>query len=127
MNPITPNGIPAEHALIVAAVLFVLGMTGVLIRRDLIFVLLSLEVMLNAAGLAFVTAASRWLQPDGQIMFILILAVAAAEVSVGLALILQDLFPTRDARCGPRRQAERLTCSNLSGSYPHCRLPDFSS
>lgn len=89
MNPITPTGIPAEHALIVAAVLFVLGMIGVLIRRDLIFVLLSLEVMLNAAGLAFVTAASRWLQPDGQIMFILILAVAAAEVSVGLALIMR--------------------------------------
>ena len=89
MNLITPTGIPAEHALIVAAVLFVLGMTGVLIRRDLIFVLLSLEVMLNAAGLAFVTAASRWLQPDGQIMFILILAVAAAEVSIGLALILR--------------------------------------
>jgi NADH-quinone oxidoreductase subunit K len=89
MNLITPTGIPAEHALIVAVVLFVLGMTGVLIRRDLIFVLLSLEVMLNAAGLAFVTAASRWHEPDGQVMFILILAVAAAEVSVGLALILR--------------------------------------
>jgi len=89
VNAITPNGIPAEHVLIVAAVLFVLGMTGVLIRRDLIFVLLSLEVMLNAAGLAFVAAASRWVQPDGQIMFILILAVAAAEVSLGLALILR--------------------------------------
>jgi NADH-quinone oxidoreductase subunit K len=44
--------------------------------------------MLNAAGLAFVVAGSRWLQPDGQVMFIFVLAVAAAEVSVGLALIL---------------------------------------
>lgn len=92
MNTLTPGGIPAEHGLIVAAVLFVLGAVGVLIRRDLIFILLSLEVMLNAAGLAFITAASRWNQPDGQIMFILILAVAASEVSVGLALILRIYF-----------------------------------
>jgi NADH-quinone oxidoreductase subunit K len=89
MNSVAMNSIPLEHALVVAAALFVLGMAGVLIRGDLIFVLLSLEVMLNAAGLAFVAAAARWLQPDGQIMFILILAVAAAEVSIGLALILQ--------------------------------------
>jgi NADH-quinone oxidoreductase subunit K len=101
MSAIAPNGIPAEHALIVAAVLFVLGATGVLIRRDLIFVLLSLEVMLNAAGLAFVAAASRWLQPDGQIMFLLILTVAAAEASVGLALILRiySRRNTLDADC----------------------------
>ncbi len=89
MNAITSGGIPAEYGLIVAAILFVLGTIGVLIRRGLIFVLLSLEVMLNAAGLAFITAASRWNHADGQIMFILILAVAAAEVSIGLALILR--------------------------------------
>ncbi|MGO9139430.1 MAG: NADH-quinone oxidoreductase subunit NuoK [Syntrophales bacterium] len=82
------NGIPMEHGLIVAAVLFTLGVTGVLIRRDILFILLSLEIMLNAAGLAFIVAGSRWLQPDGQVMFIFVLAVAAAEVSVGLALIL---------------------------------------
>jgi NADH-quinone oxidoreductase subunit K len=59
------------------------------VRRDLIFVLMSLEVMLNAAGLAFVVAGSRWHQADGQIMFLFILAMAAAEVAVGLALVLQ--------------------------------------
>jgi NADH-quinone oxidoreductase subunit K len=59
------------------------------VRRNLIFVLMSIEVMLNAAGLAFVVAGSRWAQPDGQVMFIFILATAAAEVSVGLALLLQ--------------------------------------
>ena len=58
-------------------------------RRNLIFMLMSVEIMLNAAGLAFIVAGSRWGQADGQIMFILILALAAAEVSVGLALILQ--------------------------------------
>ena len=50
---------------------------------------MSIEVMLNAAGLAFVTAGSHWAQPDGQVMFIFVLATAAAEVSVGLALLLQ--------------------------------------
>lgn len=72
-----------------AGILFSLGLVSLLVRRNLIFVLMSLEVMLNAAGLAFVVAASRWHQADGQIMFIFILAMAAAEVSVGLALVLQ--------------------------------------
>jgi len=50
---------------------------------------MSLEIMLNAAGLAFIVAGSRWGQPDGQVMFMFILATAAAEVAVGLALVLQ--------------------------------------
>ncbi len=58
-------------------------------RRNLVFMLMSIEVMLNAAGLAFVAAGSRWTQADGQVMFIFILAMAAAEVAVGLALVLQ--------------------------------------
>lgn len=72
-----------------AAILFALGLTGLLVRRNLIFILMSVEIMLNAAGLAFVAAGARWAQPDGQVMFIFILAMAAAEVSVGLALVLQ--------------------------------------
>jgi NADH-quinone oxidoreductase subunit K len=78
-----------EHGLILAAVLFALGLIGVLVRRNIIFILLSVEIMLNAAGLAFVVAGARWAEPDGQVMFIFILAMAAAEVSVGLALALQ--------------------------------------
>ena len=50
---------------------------------------MSLEIMLNAAGLAFIAAGARWAQADGQVMFILVLTLAAAEVSVGLALVLQ--------------------------------------
>ena len=50
---------------------------------------MSIEVMLNAAGLAFVAAGARWGQPDGQVVFLFILAMAAAEVSVGLALVLE--------------------------------------
>jgi NADH-quinone oxidoreductase subunit K len=78
-----------QQGLLLAAVLFVLGMLGVLVRRNLIFMLMSIEIMLNAAGLAFIVAASHQGTADGQVMFILILTLAAAEVSVGLALILQ--------------------------------------
>jgi NADH-quinone oxidoreductase subunit K len=82
-------GIPLDHVLLLAAVLFALGLIGVLVRRNLIFMLIGIEVMLNAAGLAFIAAGARWGQADGQIMFMLVLALAAAEVSVGLALVLQ--------------------------------------
>src|SRR5215204_6526232 len=81
--------VPFEAGLILAAVLFTLGLVSVLIRRNIIFMLISVEVMLNAAGLAFIVAGSKWGHADGQIMFIFILTMAAAEVSVGLALILQ--------------------------------------
>ncbi len=80
--------IPTEHGLILAGLLFVLGLVGLLARRNVIFMLLALEIMLNAAGLAFVVAGARWNQPDGQVMFIFVLTMAAAEVSVGLALVL---------------------------------------
>jgi NADH-quinone oxidoreductase subunit K len=82
------SSVPMEHGLLLAGILFALGMAGVLMRRNIIFMLLSIEIMLNAAGLAFVVAGSRWGQPDGQIMFIFILTMAAAEVSVGLALVI---------------------------------------
>ena len=81
--------IPMEQGLLLAGLLFMLGLIGVLLRRNILFILMSIEIMLNAAGLAFVVAGSHWGQADGQVMFIFILAVAAAEVSVGLALVLQ--------------------------------------
>ena len=80
--------IPMQDSLILAAILFTLGLAGLLTRRNLIFTLMCVEIMLNASGLAFVAAGSRWGQPDGQVMFLFILAMAAAEVSVGLALVL---------------------------------------
>lgn len=90
--------VPMEHGLMLAGILFSLGLIGLLVRRNIIFMLLSIEVMLNAAGLAFVVAGSRWAQPDGQVMFMFILAVAAAEVAVGLALVLlyQKRYKTLD-------------------------------
>lgn len=69
--------------------MFALGLIGLLVRRNVIFTLMSIEIMLNAAGLAFVAAGARWGQADGQVMFLFVLAMAAAEVSVGLALVLR--------------------------------------
>jgi NADH-quinone oxidoreductase subunit K len=91
--------VPMEHGLILSAILFALGLTGVLTRRNIVFMLMSVEIMLNAVGLAFVVAGARWGQVDGQIMFIFILTMAAAEVSVGLALVIQmyHRFKTLDA------------------------------
>jgi NADH-quinone oxidoreductase subunit K len=83
------TSIPLEHGLLLAGTLFALGLIGLLVRRNAIFMLMSIEIMLNATGLAFVVAGSRWGQADGQVMFMFILTMAAAEVAVGLALILQ--------------------------------------
>ncbi|HWR73510.1 MAG TPA: NADH-quinone oxidoreductase subunit NuoK [Nitrospirota bacterium] len=91
--------VPMEHSLILAAVLFSLGLIGVLVRRNIVFMLMCVEIMLNAAGLAFVAAGARWGQPDGQVMFVFVLTMSAAEVSVGLALVLAlyHRFRTLDA------------------------------
>ena len=78
-----------HHGLLVAAALFTIGLIGVLVRRNLLFQLLSVEIMLNAAGMAFVIAGARWGEADGQVMFIFILVMAAAEVAVGLAFVLR--------------------------------------
>jgi NADH-quinone oxidoreductase subunit K len=91
--------VPTSHVLLLAGALFAIGLVGLLVRRNVLFMLVSIEVMLNAAGLAFVAAGARWGQADGQVMFIFVLAMAAAEVSVGLALVLrlQERFRTVDA------------------------------
>jgi NADH-quinone oxidoreductase subunit K len=96
--------VPMEHGFLLAGALFVLGLMGVMVRRNILFILLSIEIMLNAAGLAFVVAGARWGRPDGQVMFIFILAMAAAEVSVGLALVIRlyHIFKTLDADCASR-------------------------
>jgi NADH-quinone oxidoreductase subunit K len=81
--------VPLEHSLLLAAVLFGLGLLGVLVRRNMIYILICIEIMFNAAGLAFIAAGARWGGADGQVLFILVLTVAAANVSVGLALLLR--------------------------------------
>jgi NADH-quinone oxidoreductase subunit K len=91
--------VPVEIQILFAGILFLLGLIGLLVRRNMIFMLMSIEIMFNSAGLVFIIAGNRWGQPDGQVMFIFILAVTAVEVSIALALILQVYhhFKTLDA------------------------------
>jgi NADH-quinone oxidoreductase subunit K len=98
------TSVPMEAPLLLAVILFVLGFVGVIARRNVLFILLSIEVMLNAAGLAFIAGGARWGQPDGQVMFFFVLATAAAEASVGLALILRfhHRFKTLDVDAANR-------------------------
>lgn len=81
--------VPMNIGLIIAFILFLIGLIGVLTRRNLLFILMSVEIMLNSAGLAFIVVGAHWMQTDGQIMFLFILVMAAAEVALGLALVLQ--------------------------------------
>lgn len=81
------NQIGLEHYLTVSALLFCLGLTGVIIRRNLLIMYMSLELMLNAANLAFVSLSRFKENLDGQVIVFFIITVAAAEVAVGLALI----------------------------------------
>ena len=92
----------ATPALVLAIMLFGLGLIGLLSRRNILYMLLSLEIMLNAASLAFIAGGARWGQVDGEIMFLFILTLAAAEVSVALGIVLQlsYRFHTLDAEIG---------------------------
>ncbi|EPR43566.1 NAD(P)H-quinone oxidoreductase subunit 4L [Desulfovibrio sp. X2] len=79
--------VPLEHVLILAGILFLMGALCAVVRRNLVMILLGVEVMLNAAGIALTGAALRWNALDGQAFVLFIMGVAAAEVAVGLALI----------------------------------------
>jgi NADH-quinone oxidoreductase subunit K len=80
--------VPFGHVLFLAGVLFLLGIFCAVVRRNLIMILLGVEIMLNAVSVAFVGAALRWHHLEGQVFVLFILAVAATEVSVGLSLII---------------------------------------
>src|SRR6266498_3553336 len=79
--------VPLEHYLVVSAALFCLGALGVILRRNLLVIYMSLELMLNAANLALVAFSRYQNDLNGQVMVFFIITVAAAEVAVGLALI----------------------------------------
>ena len=81
--------IPTQAMLFFSLALFSIGVFGVLVRRNLIFLLISIEVMLNAVAVLFVAASSQHGNSDGQIMYLLILTLAASEVAVGLGLVIQ--------------------------------------
>ena len=88
--------IPLGHYLIVSAVLFAIGTAGVFLRRNLITILLSIEIMLNAVNLSFVAFGRAAGDIDGQIITFFVMTVAAAEAAVGLALVIA-LFRHRES------------------------------
>ena len=79
--------VPLGHVFALAGLVFCMGLVCLIARRNLIMTLVGVEVMMNAAAIAFVAAALRWQLMEGQVFMLFILAMAAAEVSVGLALI----------------------------------------
>jgi NADH-quinone oxidoreductase subunit K len=79
--------VPFSHVLVVCAIIFSLGVFCALVRRNLLMIVLGIEIMLNSAAIAFVGASLRWQNLDGQTFVLFILAVAATEVAVGLGMI----------------------------------------
>ena len=88
--------IPVGHYQVVAAALFMIGVIGMLVRRNIIVMFMSIELMLNAANLSFVAWSRLWDSIDGQIFVFMVMVVAAAEVAVGLAIII-SLIRNRDS------------------------------
>jgi NADH-quinone oxidoreductase subunit K len=79
--------VPFNHVLVLAGLLFLMGIFCVVVRRSLIMMVLGVEIMLNAAAIILVGASLLWQNLDGQAIVLFVFAIAAAEVSVGLALI----------------------------------------
>ena len=88
--------ITLTHYLVLSAILFSIGTAGVFLRRNLITVLLSIEIMLNAVNLIFVAAGRHFGQVDGQVIVFFVMTVAAAEAAVGLALVI-SLFRHKES------------------------------
>lgn len=80
--------VPIEHYFILATAMFLCGILGVLFRRNLLFILMSIELMLNAVNLIFVAASKHLGMLDGQIMVFFIITVAACEAGIGLAMVI---------------------------------------
>jgi NADH-quinone oxidoreductase subunit K len=88
--------IPIGHYLILSAMLFAIGTAGVFLRRNVITILLSIEIMLNAVNLSFIAFGRQWDSVDGQIIVFFVMTVAAAEAAVGLAIVIA-LFRHRES------------------------------
>jgi NADH-quinone oxidoreductase subunit K len=91
-----PGAVPLNAYLVLSAVLFAIGMAGVFVRRNVITILLSIEIMLNAVNLTFVAFGRALGEADGQIIVFFVMTVAAAEAAVGLALVIA-LFRHRES------------------------------
>jgi NADH-quinone oxidoreductase subunit K len=88
MNSFFAQEVPLSWYLMLSAILFSLGVVGFLIKRNLITMFMSIELMLNAVNLSFVTFARQWSAVQGQLFVFFVMEVAAAEAAVGLAIII---------------------------------------
>jgi NADH-quinone oxidoreductase subunit K len=88
--------VPIEHALALSSILFVIGGIGALVRRNVIVVLMSIELMLNAVNLALVAFSRQWGDETGHVFVLMVIVVAAAEVAVGLGIVI-SLFRNRES------------------------------
>jgi NADH-quinone oxidoreductase subunit K len=88
--------VPIEHAIALSGILFAIGAVGAITRRNLIVVLMSIELMLNAVNVALVAFSRLWGNLDGQIFVLMVIVVAAAEVAVGLGIVI-SLFRNRES------------------------------
>ena len=88
--------VPIEHAIALSGILFAIGTVGAITRRNLIVVLMSIELMLNAVNVALVAFSRLWGNLDGQIFVLMVIVVAAAEVAVGLGILI-SLFRNRES------------------------------
>ena len=86
--------VPISHYLVLSAVLFALGVLGFLLKRNVITLFMSIELMLNAVNLSFVAFATQWQALSGHVFVFFVMVVAAAEAAVGLAIIIA-VFRTR--------------------------------
>ena len=86
--------VPTTYYVLLSAILFTIGVVGVLVRRNVIVMFMSVELMVNSANLALVAFSRQWSSVDGQIMTFFVITVAAAEVAVGLALLV-GIFRTK--------------------------------
>ena len=77
---------PYAHYLVLSAILFAIGLLGLFVRKNLLLILLSIEILLNSANLSFIAASARWHELTGQVFAFFVMTVAAAEVTVGLAV-----------------------------------------
>jgi NADH-quinone oxidoreductase subunit K len=89
---------PLTHYLVLSAILFAIGLLGLFLRKNLLLILLSIEILLNSANLSFIAASAYWQEMAGQVFAFFSMTVAAAEVTVGLALAML-LFRRTDSVC----------------------------
>ena len=87
--------VPLNYVLALAAILFVTGLAGIILRRNILIIFMSIELMLNAVNLSFVSFAAHWHQLSGQVFVFFVMVVAAAEAAVGLGIIIA-VYRTRE-------------------------------